>query len=48
MEKLFNRAKALLAFMDEADAARHLVNAGVAEVDAFFAVKAAAILLREA
>lgn len=42
---LFDRAAKLMGFMDEKDAAAHLVDDGVDGGEAFLAVKAATMLL---
>jgi folate-dependent phosphoribosylglycinamide formyltransferase PurN len=46
MDKLINRARALLAFMTEHEAAVHLVDSGEDKGDVFLAIKAAVILER--
>jgi hypothetical protein len=45
--KLINRARMLLAYMSPQDAVRELVSTGVDKTDAYFAVKAAGVLLEE-
>lgn len=46
MDKLIQRARALIIFMSEEDAAAMLMDTGVDAGDAFLAVKAAVILER--
>ena len=44
MEKLFDRARMLLAYMSEVETATFLMDTGVSPETAFLAVKAAGIL----
>lgn len=48
MEDLINRARRILGFVPEVEAAEVLIEAGTAPEMAFLAVKAAAVLNRRA